>query len=483
MSTSPLFNSDHAEREIEHLSGCGEHRIWTDPCGRTYDLLIPPTVYPPREDTDLLAQTLHAERILASGKRCLEIGCGSGALSLFAAAQGCEVTACDINPFAVACTRHQLSLHGLRGRILEGGPGPNVDGVREQWGGDELYDVVVWNMPYIQVKERPEQMLGPLEEAAFLDTDIVGLYDRILAILVQGRLLSQQGVAYLLLSSLGESSTACEKAWSFGIAATLVANYQFEDDEEIHIVKLWHPFPGQQLEVHERLDSTNSHLLATSGEIGTSALAFQQTAGRGQHGRSWTSTPDAFMASWRVDPTLHLTSVGWHQLNIGTQLCKLLRYLNKEKTVSIQVKWPNDVYLRVSSGQRWKKIAGILYEAVTKGEETRLVVGIGMNLKSSEDDWFGGISQLGLSFTPLQMHVIVHALVASSMSLPSFDGFPSERHFEMIRLFKQGVAELGPIFYRTQIVEGIEIERDGSARILPHNVVVEQGDDLLWSNI
>ena len=48
------------------------------------ELTIPPTVYPPREDSSLLDRTI-AELGPGHGKHLLEIGCGSGAISIAAA--------------------------------------------------------------------------------------------------------------------------------------------------------------------------------------------------------------------------------------------------------------------------------------------------------------------------------------------------------------------------------------------------------------
>ena len=69
------------------------------------ELDIPPTVYPPREDTDLLDQVLAGISPFGS-RRLLEIGSGSGAVSIAAAMRGWTVHACDINPYAVAATQH-----------------------------------------------------------------------------------------------------------------------------------------------------------------------------------------------------------------------------------------------------------------------------------------------------------------------------------------------------------------------------------------
>ena len=123
MSPDEPFSPAHAEREIDRLSQPATSTSWLAPNGKRFELTIPPTVYPPREDTDLLA-ALFSEQMLTPGTRWLEIGCGSGVLSLLAAQFGCVVTACDVNPLAVACTRAHFEHHGLEAAVFEGGPGP-----------------------------------------------------------------------------------------------------------------------------------------------------------------------------------------------------------------------------------------------------------------------------------------------------------------------------------------------------------------------
>ena len=54
-------------------------------------------VYEPAEDSLLLARSVRC------GNRCLEIGCGTGIISIYCAMSGSMVEAVDINPLAVKC--------------------------------------------------------------------------------------------------------------------------------------------------------------------------------------------------------------------------------------------------------------------------------------------------------------------------------------------------------------------------------------------
>ena len=94
----------YVEKEIERTDFAPKTCTWTTPLGDKYFLKIPNTVYPPREDTNLLARTL-MEFNSENGKKLLEIGCGSGVISILANTLGWEVTGCDINPLAIAASR------------------------------------------------------------------------------------------------------------------------------------------------------------------------------------------------------------------------------------------------------------------------------------------------------------------------------------------------------------------------------------------
>lgn len=76
------------------------------------------------------------------GKSVLEIGCGSGIISLFAALRGADsVDAVDINPNAVANTNANFAKHDVRNAKAF-----HSDLFSEV--GDKRYDLVVFNLPY-----------------------------------------------------------------------------------------------------------------------------------------------------------------------------------------------------------------------------------------------------------------------------------------------------------------------------------------------
>jgi methylase of polypeptide subunit release factors len=77
-----------------------------------------------------------------AGKRFLDMGSGSGALGVFAAARGAHVTACDINPRAVALTRTNFDLNAVAGEVLESDLFQSL--------GSRLFDVICFNIPFYE---------------------------------------------------------------------------------------------------------------------------------------------------------------------------------------------------------------------------------------------------------------------------------------------------------------------------------------------
>ena len=85
------------EREIEYSSKSpSQKHEFSIEDEENILLIVPPTVYPPREDTKLLYQAL--QKLRTSGGHLVEIGCGSGAISIAMAIAGWRVSA----PFPLA---------------------------------------------------------------------------------------------------------------------------------------------------------------------------------------------------------------------------------------------------------------------------------------------------------------------------------------------------------------------------------------------
>ena len=126
------------------------------------ELTVPETVYPPREDTFLLCEAI-AELNFDKNTNALEIGCGSGIVTIMMSGFGWNVTAYDVNPFAISATSGNLKNLNLdkNACVIEGGLGEGLEITKE-------VDLLVWNIPYLDV-EKGTSELSPIEDAAMID--------------------------------------------------------------------------------------------------------------------------------------------------------------------------------------------------------------------------------------------------------------------------------------------------------------------------
>ncbi|MFC9685013.1 HemK2/MTQ2 family protein methyltransferase [Streptomyces sp. NPDC056948] len=113
--------------------------------------LVPPGVYAPQEDTELLAGALSDEP-LPPGAEVLDVGTGTGALALTAARRGLRVTAVDVSRGAVWAARLNARLAGLPLRIRHGNLFDPVRG--------ESFDLVLANPPYVPAPKGDREPRG-----------------------------------------------------------------------------------------------------------------------------------------------------------------------------------------------------------------------------------------------------------------------------------------------------------------------------------
>ncbi len=151
--------------------------------------------------------------------------------------------------------------------------------------------------------------------------------------------------------------------------------------------------PSRQL---SRLDvvatspSTNTALLRAVADAPGDWPAFSgivadhQTAGRGRAGRSW-ATPQgaALTVSILLRPEgIAPAAYGWAALVAGLATVRALR----DAGVGAFLKWPNDVVVEAGAKEipgwgRWRKVVGILCEAVPG--QRAVVAGVGINVSQA----------------------------------------------------------------------------------------------------
>lgn len=107
------------------------------------DMAEDPEVYPPSEDSILLTESLD----IRIGEKVLEIGTGSGIVSIQCALNGADVVCGDINPRAVAIARRNAAANGVDIDVRETDVYSNIEG---------RFDTIVFNLPYLPVEDEGE---------------------------------------------------------------------------------------------------------------------------------------------------------------------------------------------------------------------------------------------------------------------------------------------------------------------------------------
>jgi BirA family transcriptional regulator, biotin operon repressor / biotin---[acetyl-CoA-carboxylase] ligase len=137
---------------------------------------------------------------------------------------------------------------------------------------------------------------------------------------------------------------------------------------------------GLRVEILDAAPSTNAVVADRAREgapHGLVVVAEHQTAGRGRLDRSWeTPARAALTFSMLLRPRVPAAEWPWLPLLAGHALAIALR----EAEVPAGLKWPNDVLV----GEL--KIAGILLERVETREGPAAVLGIGLNVSTTESE-------------------------------------------------------------------------------------------------
>lgn len=128
---------------------------------------------------------------------------------------------------------------------------------------------------------------------------------------------------------------------------------------------------------YDSLASTNTEALKQArqgADEGLCLVARQQAAGRGRHGRTWVSEKDAGLYfSIVLRPKLDTKHLPLITLMTGVAVHDTLQELGLKP----DIKWVNDLLVNE------KKICGILAETTDTNHSLAVIVGIGININSS----------------------------------------------------------------------------------------------------
>jgi len=342
------------EREIE-LTTSFESRIvqFKIDNNESIELTVPPTVYPPRQDTQLLLRGL--ELLTGKPHHLVEIGTGSGAVAIVMAKRGTKVTAYDVNPLSVAAARGNATECEVSHLVTveEGGVG------EDSWAIPKDSDVVVWNLPYLEPAIEEGPILGPLEEAALGDEPGSNWSKSLLDSLSE----EDDGRTFVLLFRVDPLSPSEPNDWTkAGWARRCLAKERVGDDT-LEVVAFWKPDGDKPAEYIEVCDSTMDAARNLSGDGWLRIRSDHQSGGRGRQGSTWTSSPGDLTATWSLKPSIIQNyPPGLLQTVVGAKVSEALE---------MDMKWPNDLLYQ------GRKAGGILVES--SSVDGRVRIGIGLN--------------------------------------------------------------------------------------------------------
>jgi biotin-(acetyl-CoA carboxylase) ligase len=127
------------------------------------------------------------------------------------------------------------------------------------------------------------------------------------------------------------------------------------------------------------------------------------------------------------------------------------------------------------------KAGGVLFEAVSQGRKHRLVLGIGVNTRSSSGGDFSGLDDLGLEVDAAKLHSAVHAVVASLFE--SLAGLSPSR-VDSVRIeasVKHGILTLGGPLYRGMNLVVNGLDEAGALIVEGSEQTMDDPELLSWS--
>jgi BirA family biotin operon repressor/biotin-[acetyl-CoA-carboxylase] ligase len=131
------------------------------------------------------------------------------------------------------------------------------------------------------------------------------------------------------------------------------------------------------------VDSTNNYALdqlhAKLAAHGHTFFAHEQTAGKGQHGKNWTTEPNSNIIVSIIIDTNFIAL--YEQFYISAMAALAVHdFFSSYASKNTTIKWPNDIY--------WnnKKAAGILIETAMIDSNRFTVLGIGININQTHFD-------------------------------------------------------------------------------------------------
>jgi BirA family biotin operon repressor/biotin-[acetyl-CoA-carboxylase] ligase len=162
------------------------------------------------------------------------------------------------------------------------------------------------------------------------------------------------------------------------------------------LVEALHNLPGYwQGHYFAATDSTQDDARAAS-RVGAPSrsifVADYQRAGRGRQGRTWLAGPgEALLLSAVFRENLPVPTP-WRWTSVASvALVAAIQEVLPDLGPALAIKWPNDVLLND------RKVAGVLAETMSDGQQLVAIVGVGVNVNADEAELAGVIGGTAIS--------------------------------------------------------------------------------------
>ena len=229
---------------------------------------------------------------------------------------------------------------------------------------------------------------------------------------------------------------------------------------------------AREVRVFDALDSTNSHALALADDPelhGLAILAREQSAGRGQYGRVWSSPPDtSVLLSILLFPPPEarrpVVLTAW----AAVAVCELVAEV---ADLDATIKWPNDILVR------GKKVCGILIEQRTSPHAA--VVGIGLNVNQPAEFFAAADLPFAASLGSLSGRILAMEPIARALLHRLDDGYASLLAGRMDELEARWRTRLGLTNQMVEVECANQVHRGRLVEASFAGVVLETDGELL----
>lgn len=151
MTYNKLTHLEYAKADLETYDLIRRQTQTEEIVHNGVSLSIFPNVFSPKYFTDSFWFAEEVSKIVGDSS-FLEIGSGTGVISLFAGFNGARVTSVDINPDAVKNTEYNLKRYSINAKCIQSDLFDQID-------SSARFDFIFWNHPFFESDEVVDDIL------------------------------------------------------------------------------------------------------------------------------------------------------------------------------------------------------------------------------------------------------------------------------------------------------------------------------------